>query len=195
MAKAMKQTLAEIKRGRWQDGARKANTMPKTKYNGEQQGKSIPKLKLAHLPKPPPRLRLGGMEPANDMPAGEYKISCEGASKKPFGDGWKIELKYRVIDGLYAGTALRQWIPVDASGILSPRSRYVTQAAIALGRPVGPEDNLDNPASIFVGKIFSAFVGFRKTEKPKGGKPADPMKRKDAADGLRVHELLGEEWL
>jgi hypothetical protein len=184
------------KRGRWQDDPRKARarTMSKSNYTGGQR-ESSPKLKLAHLPKPPPRLRLGGIEPADDMPADKYKISCEGASKKSFADGLRIELKYRVVDGPYTGTALRQWIPVDASGVLSPRSRYVTQAAIALGRPVGPEDNLDNPASIFVGKIFSAFVGFRKTEKPKGGKPADPMRRKDAADGLRVHELLDQEWL
>src|SRR5882724_10086094 len=103
------------KRGRWQDDPRKARTMSKSNYTGGQ-SKSNPKLKLAHL-KPPPRLRLGGIEPADDMPADKYKISCEGASKKSFADGLRIELKYRVVDGPYTCTALRQWIAVDASGV------------------------------------------------------------------------------
>jgi hypothetical protein len=135
------------------------------------------------------------MEPANDMNAGEYKIACEGAAKESWAKGWLISLRHRVTDGPHAGTALRQWISVDASGVISPRSRYAQQCAVALGRPLDVDDNLDNPASIFVGKIFRAFVGFRKTEKPKGGKPADPLTRKDAADGLRVHELLTREEL
>jgi hypothetical protein len=152
--------------------------------------------KLALLPtKPPARLRLGGVEPSDDMQPGEYKVSCEGASKKSFAEGIRIELKFRVIDGPQTGTALRQWITVDASGILSPRSRYVQQCAIALGRPVEVDDDLNDPASIFSGRIFQALVGFRKTEKAKGGKPADPLRRKDTQDGLRVHDLLAREEL
>jgi hypothetical protein len=27
--------------------------------------------------KPPPRLRLGGMQPSENMPAGEYKVMCD----------------------------------------------------------------------------------------------------------------------
>jgi hypothetical protein len=129
------------------------------------------------------------------MPASEYKVSCEGASKQQWKKGWRIELKHRVVDGENAGVALNQWIPVDDSGIVSPRSRYAAQCAIALGRPLEAEDDLNNPASIFVGRIFRAFVGFRKTEGPTGGRPADPMVRKDKSDGLRVHELLGCEEL
>jgi hypothetical protein len=99
--------------------------------------------------------------------------------------------------GPYLGTALRQFIPVDASGVVSPRSRYAQQCTVALGRPLEAEDNLDNPASIFVGKIFRASVGFRKTDKPRGGKctEGNETRRKDATDGLRVHELLTRDEL
>jgi hypothetical protein len=131
------------------------------------------------------------------MQPGEYKVQCEGASKKSFADGIRIELKFRVIDGPHTGTALHQWITVDGSGIFSPRSRYAAQCAIALGRPLNASDNPDDPASIFSGRIFQAFVGFRKSEKARGGKhnPEYAMRRKDGSDGLRVHELLTREEL
>src|SRR5262245_18801793 len=108
--------------------------MSKTDYKTIESKKARPKLTL--IPKiPPARLRLGGMEPSAEMPAGEYQLACEGASKKPWAKGFRIELKYRVIDGPYTGTALRQWMPVDVSGVISPRSWYAQQCAIALGRP------------------------------------------------------------
>src|SRR5262245_55492655 len=131
--------------------------MSDTKYTATA-GDSVAKLKLAHLPtKPAVRLRLGGMEPSYDMQPGEYKVACEGASKKSFKHGIRIELKYRVIDGPHTGTALRQWITVGESGVFSPRSRYATQCAIALGRPLDGSDNPDDPASIFSGQIFQAL--------------------------------------
>jgi len=138
-------------------------------------------------------LRLGGVQPSENMPAGEYKIMCEGASKRPWAQGWRIELKYRVIDGDHNGVALNQWIPFDASGVISPRGRYASQCEVALGRPIEAEDDLNDPASIFCGRFFNAFVGFRKTDKPRGGKNSDstnPMRKKDHDDGLRVHDLL-----
>ena len=40
------------------------------------------KLKLARLPvQPVVTLRLGGMEPSDDMQPAEYKVACEGAVK------------------------------------------------------------------------------------------------------------------
>jgi hypothetical protein len=172
--------------------------MSKEDYTSEQ-GKSRPKLKLARLPtKPIPRLRLGGMEPADDMQPGEYKVLCESAFKKVFGHGgFCIEVNYRVIDGPHAGTALRQWFTVNAGGVISPRSRYASQCTVALGRPLDTSDDLDNPASIFSGQIFKARIGFRLTDKPKGGKsrPENAERRKDERDGLRVHELLAREEL
>jgi hypothetical protein len=171
--------------------------MSNQEYTSER-GTSRPKLKLARLyTKPPTRLRLGGFEPSDDMPAGEYKVQCEGASKQQFAKGLRIELKYRVIDGPYTGTSLSQWITVDDTGVISPKSRYAAQCAIALGRPLEAEDDLDNPASIFSGRIFRAFAGFRKTDKARGGKHVEgnEHRRKDSADGLRIHDLLSREEL
>ncbi len=164
-------------------------------YTGE---RSKSRLKLAHLPtKPSPRLRLGGMEPSDDMQAGEYKVCCEAASKRSSNNGIRIELNFRVIDGPHTGTALRQWIAIHPAGVFSPRSRYAVQCQIALGRPLDANDNPDDPASIFSGKIFKAFAGFRRTEKPRGGKADSSLAltRKDASDGLRIHELLRREEL
>jgi hypothetical protein len=170
-------------------------TMSDSKYTG---GRNKSRLKLAHLPtKPPARLRLGGMEPSADMEPGEYKISCEGASKKAFAGGWRIDVRYRVIDGPHMGTALRQWITIDSSGVISPRSRYALQCAVALGRPLDVDDDLNDPASIFSGRIFKAYVGYRKTDKPRGGSrnAENMLRRKDPTDGLRVHDLLAREEL
>jgi len=71
------------------------------------------------------------------------------------------------------------------------------QCAVALGRPLDTSDDINNPASIFSGRIFKAFVGYRKTEKPRGGKenPKYALRRKDPKDGLRVHDLLAREEL
>lgn len=165
-------------------------------YNRER--KKSTKLMLAHLPsKPPPRLRLGGFTPPDDMPAGDYKLQCEGASKKPWKGGWRIELKFRVVEGDFIGVALHQWFPIDASGVISPRSRFAAHCTIALGRPLDADDDLNDPTSIFAGRFFKAFVGFRKTEKPKGGTPSmeNAGRRKDGQDGLRVHDLLEREEL
>jgi hypothetical protein len=169
--------------------------MSKEEYTSER-GKSRPKLKLVNLPtKTTPRLRLGGFEPSDDMQPGDYKVSCEGAAKKPFRHGGVlIELNYRVIDGPHTGTALRQWFTVKASGLISPRSRFASQCEVALGRPLDASDDIDNPDSIFVGRIFRAFVGFKKTVNGKGS-PEDAYRRKDKRDGLRVHELLAREEL
>jgi hypothetical protein len=169
--------------------------MSDSHYTGEG-NRSRPKLKVARLhTKTRTRLRLGGMEPSDDMQPDEYKILCEGASWREFAKSIRVDLKYRVIDGPHTGTALRQWITLDKSGVFSPKSRYATQCAIALGRPLDATDNPDDPASIFSGRIFRAVVGFRKTDKPRGGTPrqGNHLQRKDGADGLRVHELLRRE--
>src|SRR5262245_345041 len=157
------------------------------------------KLKLARLPvQPVVTLRLGGMEPSDNMQPGTYKVACEGAAKKSFGHGGVlIQVHYRVIEGEHTGTALRQWFTVNASGLISPRSRFAQQCAVALGRPLDTSDDINNPASIFSGRIFKAFVGFRKTKKPDGGKEShdNALRRKDPKDGLRVHDLLAREEL
>jgi len=48
------------------------------------------------------------------------------------------------------------------------------------------------PNDIFRGKVFLAFVGWRKTDKPRGGQFSDQnaFHRKDDRDFPRVHDLL-----
>src|SRR5262245_12744684 len=54
-----------------------------------------------------------------------------------------------------------------------PTKSLCSQCEIALGRPLDEaEDDLNDPDSIFRGHIFKAFVGFRKTDKPRGGTSA-----------------------
>src|SRR5215813_2463855 len=127
--------------------------MSKPTYTTAERARSRPPLKLSHLPKPAPRLRLGGMEPSADMEAGEYTVACEGASKEPWARGLRVELKFRVVDGPHSGVSLRQWISIDASGVISPKSRYAQQCEVALGRPLDVEDDVNDPASIFSGRI------------------------------------------
>jgi hypothetical protein len=85
----------------------------------------------------------------------------------------------------------------DAGGLVSPMGRYAKACAIALGRPLDCSDDLNNPAAIFSGLLFSVLVGFRKTERPRGGTPSDSnsQRKKDDGDFLRVHEILSREEL
>ncbi len=158
---------------------------------------SASRLKVARLPTAqPPRLRLGGILPPEHMPAAEYKVHFDGASKEIWKRGFRIELKFRVLDGEFTGVALSEWITVDGSGVISPRSRYAQQCEIALGRPLAAEDDLNDPASIFSSaSAYRASVGFRKTDKARGGivNAENAKNRKDEKDGLRVHELLSRE--
>lgn len=160
------------------------------------------KSKTTHLKSVPPRpstgLRLGGLAPAADMKPGEYTAACEGAWVEPIGRTTRVVLQFRVTDGPHTGTALRQWLPVaDAGGVVSPMGRFAKHCAIALDRPLRVDDDLNNPASIFSGSIFSVSVGFRKTERQRGGMASDSnsQRRKDDADYLRVLEILKREEL
>jgi hypothetical protein len=131
------------------------------------------------------------MKPPANMPVGNYVVSCTAASREEFGKGWRIVIDYRIIEGEYAGVALHQWIA--ASGQISDNGRYAKQCEVALGRALDVNDDINYPASIFSGRHFTAFVGFRKTDGPRGGKITDLdnyKRRKDKNDGLRVHELL-----
>ena len=143
-------------------------------------------------------LRLGGLAPTDDMQPGKYRVACEGAWIERIGSSARAVLQFRIIDGLHTGTELRQWIPAaDAGGVVSPLGRYAKQCSIALGRGLDVDDPIADPAKIFAGRIFSVTVGFRKTERPRGGIASEQnaQRRKDEADYLRVHELLEREEL
>jgi hypothetical protein len=75
--------------------------------------------------------------------------------------------------------------------------RYAQQCAAALGRPLDTGDNVNNPAVIFSNRLFSVQVGYRKTDRPRGGKFSEDnaLHRKDADDGLRIHAILAREEL
>ena len=167
-----------------------------SKYHGH----SAPsRLKLSLVPnKPPPRLKLGGMAPPDHMPAGQYRVHCEGASRELWKGSSRIVLNFRVLDGDFEGVALNGWITLKAAGVISPNSAYAKQCEIALGRPLDAEDDLNDPASIFCSApVYLADVGFRKSDKPGGGtvRIDNEKSRKDVKDGLRVHALLSREEL
>jgi hypothetical protein len=160
--------------------------------------KTASKSKSTNLHVVPPKgpattLRLGGMEPSEEMAPGEYLVACLSAVV----ERGRVVLHYQIIDGPHTGTGLRQWITVHGSGTISHNSRYAQQIAVALGRPVDTGDDINNPSSIFSGQIFRALVGFRKTDRPRGGKSSEDFAliRKDKDDGLRVHSLLSREEL
>ena len=72
-----------------------------------------------------------------------------------------------------------------------PGSAYAKLCALALGREPEPDESLE-PNDIFRGRVFLAFVGWRKTDKPRGGQFSDQnaLRRKDDRDFPRVHDLL-----
>ncbi|MGH7826040.1 MAG: hypothetical protein ACREQ7_12800 [Candidatus Binatia bacterium] len=141
-------------------------------------------------------LRLGGPSPSDDMAPGTYLVKCETGWLEPIGKGHRAVLQFSVVDGLYGGTALRMWIPAaDAGGIVKLLGRYAKYCTIALGRPVESDDPVAEPGQIFSAKFFQVQVGFRKTDRPRGGQfsAQNALKRKDALDYLRVHEILSRE--
>ena len=90
--------------------------MSDSHYTGEG-NRSRPKLKVARLhTKTRTRLRLGGMEPSDDMQPGEYKVLCEGASWREFAKWIRVELKFRVIDGPHTGTGCGNGSPSIRAG-------------------------------------------------------------------------------
>jgi hypothetical protein len=153
--------------------------------------------KLTLVPKPAEEeLHLGGLAPSLDMQPEEYLITCQDAWAEKLNKGkkgWRVTIEFRVADGPHTGTMLSEFIPAArADGKVNPHSRYAKECMVALGRPLNVTDKIKNPAAIFKGKTFRAFVGFRKSQTRQGGKTSDDYAfiRKDSNDYLRVHKLL-----
>jgi hypothetical protein len=160
-----------------------------TRRNPQSRSREKPNLQLVAKP----ALRLAGMTPDESMAPGEYQVQCETAWMESIGRRARVVLQYRVIDGVHAGTALRQWIVAsDDGGVVSPNGRYARACSIALGRPLEVGDDVGDPARIFGAQIFLVDVGYRKTELSGGGKASDEnaLRCKDSADYLRIHEIL-----
>jgi hypothetical protein len=141
-------------------------------------------------------LRLSGVAPSEEMRPDTYLAKCETAWIEPVGQGHRVAIQYRVTDGKYDGVALRQWImAANNGGVVSPTGRHARYCAIALGRPLEDDDPISDPNEIFAGKTFLVTVGYRKTEKPRGGKYDDRLALipKGEDDYLRVHEILSRQ--
>jgi hypothetical protein len=153
----------------------------------ENDPKSKAPLKLAQA-KVRPILRLGGLE-ARDVEPGRYRIACQGAGADEKG---KPILLFRMVDPPHTGTALRKWLNIShVNGEIRPGSSYAKLCELALRRELEPDENLE-PNDIFRGRVFLAFVGWRKTDKPRGGQSHDgnELRCKDDKDFPRVHELI-----
>jgi hypothetical protein len=86
---------------------------------------------------------------------------------------------------------IAKWLTIsDKSGAVP--QVFVEACQTALGRPLEPDDDLNAVNTIFAGKVFVVFIGYRKTPSAHGGKFSDELalRRKDERDGLRVHEIL-----
>jgi hypothetical protein len=135
------------------------------------------------------KIRLAGRAPSDEMAPGTYLVTCESAWIESIGKGSRAVFQFRVVDGKYGDVALRLW---DGGGYVSPGSRYARYCALALARPLDRNDDLSDPAQIFSGQNFLALVGYRKTDRQRGGQASEEntRRRKDDADFLRVHDLL-----
>jgi len=166
---------------------KKWGTKPMSKSHTDDGKSKTAPLKLAQG-KVRPILRLGGIEACKVEP-GRYRMACQGAGADEKG---KPMLLFRMIDPPHAGTALRKWLNIShVIGEIRPGSSYAKLCELAVGRELEPDESLE-PNDIFRGKIFLAFVGWRKTDKHRGGQFRDDnaLHRKDDRDFLRVHELI-----
>jgi hypothetical protein len=156
-----------------------------------------PKASLKLL-KTKPAVRLGGTLPTDDMQPDKYLVVCEHAWLEPTGKNHRAVFQFRIVDGKHHGVALRMWIDeaADAGGFISPIGKYARHCWIALGRELAEGDPVDDPGQIFSGRRFIVFVGYRKSELPRGKGKQSPelaMIRKGSDDYLRVHEILTRE--
>jgi hypothetical protein len=156
-------------------------------------GKSESNVSLKLVGKTPPeKLHLGSSAPSDDVTPGKYLVQCTNAWREPYGDAWRVVWQFQICDGPHDGVGLRKWKSFDRSGEVPLNSEYAQVCEIALERPPDHSDDLNDPASIFAGKKFVVFVGYRKTEKPRGGRASDELalRKKDSSDKLKVHEIL-----
>ncbi len=138
-----------------------------------------------------PKLQFGGRPPSENFGPGDYLVKCISAWTQPRGKETQGVWQFIVKDGPHDGIALRKWMVIaDASGIVSFSGLYAQYCAIALGRAVTAEDDPADIAALFAGKSFVVRVAYRRSERPRGGRPADDQVKKDDEDGLRVHEIL-----
>lgn len=161
---------------------RKSKTKPDTR----------PSLKLMpHPGKSPPKLHLGADAPTDDVTPGDYLVTCTNAWVELWRGQWRCVWQFTIVDGRYHGVGVRKFKKFDKSGEISPGSEFARACAIALKRPLGADDDLDDPASIFAGKKFLVFIGYRKSRSAGGGTFSDDLayEKKGKDDRPKVHEI------
>lgn len=138
-----------------------------------------------------PSLQFGGRAPDGDLSPGDYLVKCVSAWTQPRGRDTQAIWQFQIADGPHRGIPIRKWMIIaDAGGIVSFSGLYASYCRIALGREITAEDDPADIGAMFVGKQFVVRIGYRRSDKPRGGKPADDQVKKDVEDGLRVHEIL-----
>jgi hypothetical protein len=159
-----------------------ANPNPKSKL-------AKPNLKL--VGKAPPKFRLGAAPATDDIRPAQYLVECTNAWIEPYKNTWRVTWQFKICDGPHDGVGIRKWKTLDPHGEIHRRSEYPRACTVALDRELEETDDLNDPASIFAGKKFIVFIGYRKSERPSGGRFSDEftMRKKDAGDELRVHEI------
>jgi hypothetical protein len=136
------------------------------------------------------KVRVGGVAPPTDMPAGEYVTICEGAKVDTKWGKSTAVVAFRVADGKYFGVSLRAFFKIDLIGeVTTAGCRYNQLCEIALGRPVESGDDL-HPSRIFPGKTFKVLARYSSTTSDKRRLPLDASIRKSASDLLRVGTIL-----
>jgi len=88
------------------------------------------------------------------------------------------------------GALLKMWFSFkSANDEVSPYTKFARACALALNRPIRPDDDLD-PASVFVGKKFEVEVGFSSRDTDGNVSEANRAQRKFDGDFPRIHELI-----
>jgi len=129
-------------------------------------------------------------KPSDGMVPADYVGKCKATSIVAKGNKKFAQLLHEITEGKYAGTELRQWEEIKATGkIIEDRSVYYEQCSIALGGQITPGESLD-PEDVFVGKTFVLRVGYSSKDEHGRIDPKNTARKKYERDHLRVHRIL-----
>lgn len=122
------------------------------------------------------------------MPPGNYLVRCTDAKMAHRGRATQVVLTFNIEESAWNdGTELKQWYNLPRSGRVSAHSKYAEAWQLASGQEMKPGDDM-NP-SIFVGKLFQAYVGFRSNGPGNVFDKSHTETKKGEDDFVRVHSL------
>lgn len=137
------------------------------------------------------KLVASGSRASDTMAPGNFIVRCISGRTQIRGNKNQVVLTFTIKEKAWNdGVVLKQWYTLTtADGEVSPHTKYGRACELALGRPLGPGDDLD-PEKVFVGKFFEADVGYRSNDTKDFLDEANREQKKDLRDFLRVHQLL-----